>query len=178
MRFGILAASAVALSLAGCSSETDADVDGDGVVSQEQMAEAAKYAVKPAPGKYKSTARLVDVDIPGAPDNVVEMMRGSMGEQTSETCLTQEDADKGFEEMAKGSQNGDCTTNKFVVNGGDIDAEMTCAIPGQGEMKMTMDGTGTSTNMDMTMTMEGEMPGMGPAKMTMKIVSERIGDCA
>ncbi|WP_432200015.1 DUF3617 domain-containing protein [Erythrobacter sp. W53] len=174
----ILGVAAMAVVLAACSSETDADTDGDGTVSQEEMAAAAQDAIKPEPGQYRSTVKMVEVDIPGAPPEAVEMMQSGMGEQTQESCMTEEDAAKGFEEMAKGTQNGDCTTNKFVVNGGDIDAEMTCAVPGQGEMKMTMDGSGTSTSMDMTMTMEGEIPGMGDARMVMNVQSERIGDCS
>ena len=138
---------------------------------------AAKDIVRPKPGKYSSTMKLLEVEMPGAPPEIVKMMKGSMGKRTTESCMTQEESDKGFEEMAKEMQDGDCTTEKFVVNGGDIDAVMTCKVPGQGEMKMTMDGTGTATSMDMKMTMEGDMPGMGEAKMVMSVESKRIGDC-
>jgi len=93
-------------------------------------------------------------------------------------CLTQEEADKGFEEMAKESQNGDCTMKRFDIDGGKIDAQMTCLAGGQGEMNITMDGSGTSTSMDMQVTMEGSMPGMGEAKMVLRSKSERIGDCS
>lgn len=172
----IVLVAAVGCLLAGCSSEVDADADGDGTVSQAEMAAMADSAIRPDPGQYRSTTELIEADIPGAPANMVEMMKSGMANQTTEYCLTQEEADKGFEEMAKGSQDGECTTSKFVVNGGDIDAEMSCKA-GSGEMRMTMDGTGTTTSMDMTMTMEGEIPGMGDAKMVMRVQSERIGDC-
>lgn len=164
--------------IAACSSgETDAD--GDGEISNAEMAAVVETSdIKPTAGQYRATAELVSVDIPGAPDGLEDMMRANMKSQTSEYCLTQEEADKGFEEMAKESQNGDCTMKSFEINGGDIDAQMTCSANGQGTMNITMDGSGTSTSMDMQVTMEGSMPGMGEAKMVLRSKSERIGDCS
>ncbi len=173
----IVSVLALAGAIAACSGPTDADADGDGVVSSEEMADVAGEVIKPKAGQYRSTTKLISVEIPGAPPEVAEMMKGGMADQVTETCMSQEDADKGFEELAKGPQNGECETSKFNVNGGDISAEMTCNVPGQGEMVMTLNGTGTETSMDMTMSMESEMAGMGEMKMTMNIASERIGDC-
>ncbi len=173
----IVSVLALAGAIAACSGPTDADADGDGVVSNEEMAEVSGEAIKPKPGQYRSTTKLINVEIPGAPPEAIEMMKGGMDNQTSESCLTEEDAEKGFEEMAKGPQGDDCETTKFVMDGGKISAEMSCNAAGQGPMKMTLDGTGTETSMDMTMSMEGNMAGMGDMKMTMNIASERIGDC-
>lgn len=164
--------------IAACSSG-ETDTDGDGKISNAEMAAVVeKSDIKPTAGQYRATAELVSVDIPGAPEGIAEMMKTNMKAQTSEYCLTQEDADKGFEEMAKESQNGDCTMQSFDINGGDIDAKMSCVAGGQGEMNITMDGSGTSTSMDMQVTMEGSMPGMGAAKLVLRSKSERIGDCS
>lgn len=172
--FSILAATAV---LAACSDSGTADTDGDGTISSEEIAAEARDAVRPDPGQYRSTTQLVDVEMPGAPPEMVDMMRANMSNRTSEFCLTEEEVNEGFEAMAKRSQDGDCTFSKFDVDGGDIDAEMSCSMPQGSDMRMTMQGTGTPTSSDMTMTMEGELPGMGNAKMTMKVTNERIGDC-
>lgn len=164
--------------VAACSDSGSADTDGDGEVSAEEMAEAVADAdIKPMAGQYRSTAELVSAEIPGAPANMVEMMKSGMAKHTNEYCLTEEEADKGFEKMAKESQDGDCTVDSFTVAGGDIDAKMTCSTDGKGKMNITLDGTGSPTKMDMTVTMDGSLPGLGQAKMVMRNQSERIGDC-
>jgi hypothetical protein len=167
------------LVVTGCTSEpAEADADGDGTITAEEMAEASKNAVRPRAGQYRSTTTLLDAEIPGAPDNMVDIMKTQIDGQSYEYCLTQEQVDKGFEEMARGSQEGDCDFTKFVIDGGNIDAAMTCSVAGQGEMTIAMDGEGSETSMDMTMTMTGERPGMGAMKMVMKTAHERIGDCS
>jgi len=76
--------------IAACSTgETDAD--GDGEISNAEMAAAVERAdIKPEAGQYRATAELVSVDIPGAPEGIVEMMKTNMKSQTSEYCLTQD----------------------------------------------------------------------------------------
>lgn len=162
--------------LAGCGSGAT-DEDGDGSIS---MAEAAREAeaggIRPEPGQYRGTVELVSVDIPNAPPQVVEMMKSSMGSQSSEYCLTPEEAERGFERMAEESGEGDCSFERFDADGGDIDAVMVCNQQGN-EMRMTMQGTGGATSSQMRMTMEGEAPGMGTMTMTLRSNHERIGDC-
>ena len=163
--------------LAACGSGAT-DADGDGTISMEEAArEAESGGIKPEPGQYRSTVELVSVDIPNAPPQVIEMMKGSMSGQSSEYCLTAEEAEKGFERMARESNNGDCAFESFDVDGGDIDAVMVCNQQGN-ELRMTLDGTGARTSSQMRMTMEGEVPGMGRMTMAMNANHERIGDCA
>lgn len=131
--------------------------------------------MKPDPGQYRSDIELVSIDIPGAPPQVADMMRGMMG-RTVEYCLTQEEVDQGFESVARRSQEGDCNFQRFDASGGNIDALMTCDVDGR-MMTMTMTGTGTSTTSDITMRMEGDMGGMGEGSMTLRAKHQRIGDC-
>jgi hypothetical protein len=100
-----------------------------------------------------------------------------MIEQTAEYCLTAEEAAKGYERMAQQSQDGDCTFERFDVDGGTIDAAMSCPVQGGGSMNMTIEGTGRETSSDFTMRMEGDMGGSAPGSMTIKAQHERIGDC-
>ena len=173
----ILLATAASLALAACGG-ADADADGDGSVSMDEaQAELERSgAVKPEPGQYRARMELVDFEAEGAPPQIVEMMKSNMA-NTFEYCLTQEDADKGFEEMARTSQDDNCSFEKFEADGGDIDAVMTCQGGEMGNARMTMQGTGGRTQSEMTMTMEGQLPGAGTGKMTMKTSHERIGDC-
>lgn len=165
--------------LAACGSP-DADADGDGTISMEEAAAKSKDFVKPEPGKYRVTVEMVDVEVPGAPPEVQKMMKQmiSVGAQTHEFCLTKEEAEKGFEEMARQSnKNEDCSFEKFEADGGKIDAVMNCSRDGRGTARMTMQGTGTSTSSNMTMTMDATAPDGKSMKMTMKSNQERIGDC-
>ena len=114
-RMTILAAAGAAL-LVGCSGgKTDAD--GDGEISAKEVANKAEAeGIKPQPGLYKATITMTGIDIPGMP---AEMKgHGAGATTTSEDCLTAEDVDKGFEELVKKGQNGECAYESFNLNGG------------------------------------------------------------
>ncbi len=178
-RMASMAAVAVlgAAMVSACGDAGSADADNDGELSMEEVAaEAASGAIKPEPGQYRADMEVISIDIPGAPAGVVDMMKNSMAGNSSEYCLSQEDVDKGFEEMARQSQSGDCKFDSFEADGGNIDARMTCNADGQ-EMTITLDGTGGATSSEMTMTMDGTVPQMGKLNMKMKTTHTRIGDC-
>lgn len=168
---------AATLALAACGSP-DPDTDGDGKISMEeaQASLEASGAVKPQPGQYRASVELLDFQAPGAPPNATEMMQG-MFQRTFEYCLSPEEAERGFEEMAKTSQNGDCSFETFEADGNDIDAVMVCTGGGMGEMRVTLDGSGDETSSEMTMSMQGDFSGEGEGSMTMTTKHERIGDC-
>ena len=98
----IVFAAAASFTLAACGGGT-ADADGDGEISMEEAAAQTADMVRPLPGQYRATVEFVDVELPGAPQQVQDMMRGMLdqGPQTHEYCLTAEEAEKGFEEMAR-----------------------------------------------------------------------------
>ena len=177
MTVRILPFAMVSLALAACGSEAPESESGDGL-SMEEVAERAQgSAVKPEPGRYRLTMDVLEIDIPGAPPEAADMMRGMMGGQSQEYCLTQADVDRGFEEMARQGQDENCNFDRFDIDGGDIDAKMSCDIPGQGAITMTMVGSATSTSSEMEMTMQGNMTGMGESTITMKASHDRVGEC-
>lgn len=180
MRHLTLLAPIATLALAACSSEEPDTIDSGEEVSMEEVAARAKAsAIKPEPGQYRVTMEVLEVDIPGAPEGAADMMRGMMSGQSHSYCMTQEDVDKGFEEMARNSQEGsDCSFQRFDIDGGEFDAKMTCRADGQGVMTMTMKGSGTPTSSEVDMTMEGNMGGMGDSTIRMRAKHERTGDCA
>lgn len=170
---------AISLALAACG-EGDVDADGDGKISMEEAAARSGDMIKPRPGRYRATVEMIDIEMPGAAPEVRDMMKGmfASGPQTDEYCLTEEQAEKGFEEVVRQSQQGsDCSFDKFDVSGGDIDAVLVCSDPEQGQARMAMQGTGTETSSDMTMTMEATGPDGQAMTWTMKSQQERIGDC-
>ena len=177
MSFKYLLVPITAISLAACGDEPAA---GGGDISIAEAASRAEASgVKPMPGEYRVTVEVLEVDIPGAPEGMVDAMRGSMGGNSHTYCMTQEDVDKGFEEMARQSQEGqDCSFERFDISGGDFDGKMICNMAGQGSMTMTMKGTGTPTRSEMDMRVEGDVGGMGKMNMRMKTTHERLGDCS
>ncbi|MCD1591273.1 DUF3617 domain-containing protein [Qipengyuania citrea] len=176
----IVTAAVASFTLAACGGGT-ADADGDGEISMEEAAAQTADMVRPLPGQYRATVEFVDVELPGAPQQVQDMMRGMLdqGPQTHEYCLTAEEAEKGFEEIARQAQEDgdDCSFEKFDASGGQIDAVMNCEVEGQGAARMTIKGRGGETSSEMTMTMDAEAPGGQTMTMTMNSSQKRIGDC-
>lgn len=164
------------LALAGCGSS---DAKDAGVsVSADKIVDRMGKMVRPEPGLYRSTSTVISVEAPGAPAGVADMLKKSMSSgQTSEYCLTPEEAAKGYEEMARRAQQGNCTFERFDVSGGKIDAVMNCVAPQGGKARITLNGTGTSTASIMDMKMHMEAPGMGKMNTHTKVESTRVGPC-
>lgn len=180
MRFALAIACAALIPAACGSPETDVDADGDGTITMEEAAAKSREMVKPEPGQYRASVEMVDLQMPNAPEEVREMMRQAMsaGKQTSEFCLTKEDAEKGFAEAIRESQaQDDCTFERFDAEDGSIDALMVCEAPGRGTVRMEITGKGTPTSSQTRMVMNGEGPGGEPMTLTMTSEQERIGDC-
>lgn len=172
----ILMTAAAAALLAGCSgADGDADSDGDGAVS---LGEAARQAdaqgLRPEPGQYRATITTTNIDIPGLPPEMKG--HGSGLTTTSEYCVAKEDVAKGFEEMMKKGQNGECSYDKFDLANGKLDAVMACAT-GEGTARIAMTGNVTPTTSEFTATTTLNFEGMGEGKMTFTAKHERIGDC-
>ena len=177
MSYRFVLAPLMVATIAACGDEP---ADPAGEISIAEAAERAKDSgIKPLPGEYRVTVEVLEVEIPGAPEGMVDAMRGAMGGNTHTYCMTQEDVDKGFEEMARQSQEGqDCSFERFDIDGGDFDGKMVCNVAGQGTMTMTMKGQGSETRSEMDMRMQGNVGGMGQMNMRMKTTHERLGDCA
>lgn len=133
--------------------------------------------MRPETGKYSADITVESVDIPGAPPQMAGMMTNMMSRQTT-YCLTEEDVEEGYRAITRNSQadgGEDCTYDRFSMEDGALDAQMTCRVDGR-TMTMTMEGTGTPTSSDITMTMNGDM-GVGPGSIRMRVLHRRIGPC-
>ena len=170
----IIMAVAGAALLAGCSGG-DADANGEGEVSMKEAAkEAEARELKPEPGQYKATITMTGMDIPGMPAEMTG--HGAGMTTTTEYCLNQAEVDKGFEDMMKRGQKGDCNYESFNLDDGKMNAVMVCKTP-EGDARMTMNGTVTPTSSDFTASMTMQVPEVGEGKMTFTAKHERIGDC-
>jgi hypothetical protein len=160
-----------AMLLAGCSGETGGKGEGK---ASEDAAKAIGNMPRPQPGLYKTTVTMTGLEIPGLPP---EMEGHGAGMTTTvEDCLTQADVDKGFGELVKKGQNGECSYERFTVADGKIDAVMACNSQGR-STRMEMTGTTSKTGADLNATMAIDFEGAGKGTMTFTTKHERIGEC-
>jgi hypothetical protein len=172
---------AAAILLAACGG--DADTDGDGAISSDEVAAEAAGAIQPQPGLYRTSFELLELDIPGMPEEMQQQMQAQMGTVAGGAggltyCLTPEDAAaNGAEEMAKNMAASDCTVARFDVSGGTISTEMQCKDSSGGTSKVTMDGQMSATGSTMTMTNDIAMPDGSRMQTKARVTAERTGDC-
>lgn len=171
----VLSVAAVAL-LAGCSSN-EADADGDGNISADEVAKVMNE-VTLEPGEWENTVEIVDVEVEGLPEGVPANAMDAMKTTTvSKTCITEEQAKDPGAEFFAAQEQADCKVKKFDMSGGAISSEMSCSPAGTpGEMTMAMEGQYGPSSYDMTMKMNGGAGGM-KMNITAKSNGKRIGNC-
>ncbi|WP_340589448.1 DUF3617 domain-containing protein [Erythrobacter alti] len=181
MRFSTVLIATSALALAACGdSETTVDDPSD----PEQLAAASENLPTPQPGEYRTTGTLVEFDLPGAPAEEVEMMRGFMemgAAQTQTMCITEEQAEKGFDDFLSAMQDlpDDCAFSEFTVSGDMLDATMSCDDNSGSSGTVHFAGTVTETSQDMTVSMDMNDATQGRAmRMVIRNQTERVGDCS
>ncbi|MGD9665785.1 MAG: DUF3617 domain-containing protein, partial [Novosphingobium sp.] len=142
--------------LAGCGKSAD-----DKPKSVDEVMEEAKAMEKPEPGKYKSSVKVLDFEVPGIPAEQAAQMKQMMSGVASEShefCLKPEDVEKGFEEMVRKTAEDKCTFDKFDASANAIDAKMTCEMEQGMASTIAMNGTTTPTKSVMTMDVEQKAP--------------------
>lgn len=180
MRHATTLALLAAASLAACGEEKKEPRTADEVVAEAGTLERQR------PGQYETTVEVVEFSIPGLPAQQAEQIKSMMGGvsgQASKFCLTEADANKGFEEpirkMTEGTGQMKCEFAEFDVDGGKIDADLTCTGPQGMTAEIALDGTAAAeaSSMHMTMVQKTAMIPGGEMRMEMKMNSRRIGDC-
>ena len=178
----VLAAAAPAMMLAGCNaSGGSADADGDGTISEEEMAGATEGLTKLQPGEYKITTELVSAEGPDATPEQIEKARAEMAmasRMTPPRCISEDDGDDGILTIAKQMQQGNCETTKMVSSSDTFDAEMFCK-DASGEATLAMEGETKKTSSTMTVRIQQKSSAQD-AEMNgavMRVSMERTGDC-
>ena len=134
-------------------------------------------------GKWEMTMTIDSFEVPEAPEEMQGMMAAMAGQsQTQETCVTEEQAAKGWagnrEQLVADAQG--CEADEFTAEDGTITARLTCKgdTPGA-NMTMAMDGTYTPGTVDMTVQSnitDEQLPG-GEGTMKMSLSGKRVGEC-
>lgn len=166
--------------LAGCGDSGSVDDPSD----PAQIEAATQDLPQPQPGEYRTTSELVELDVPGATEEEVQMLRGIMEQGATQDrtfCMTQEEADEGYREfLANLQQSSDqCEFTDFSVSGDTLDATMACDDGSGSTGTMTFGGTISETSQDMTVTMDMNNAAAGESmRMVLRNQSERIGECS
>lgn len=133
------------------------------------------------PGKWKMSAGMTDMDVPGATPEQMEAFNSAVGAMSSqEQCITAQEAKFDPDTMAQAfEQGGDCATNSFSVSDGTIAGSMTCKMPGDIATDIAITGTFSPEAFVMSATTVMLQEGLpqGKANVTLEVKGERIGDC-
>jgi hypothetical protein len=166
------------IALASCSDERIAD---------EEVLARAGTLEDPAPGLYAVTTELDRFEVTGAPPAVADRLRvqsGGVQKSTSQRCVTEKDADKGFEPLLREfaeMQNGlDCGFTRFEADAPRFNAKLTCTGPLDATAAVAFAGETSRQGFDMTMDTEASsrIIAGGTMAMRLRFSSERVGECS
>lgn len=174
MRSLILLPLAAAIVLSGCQKHSGPPSDAEVKAKIQSM-------VKPQPGEYESTAKLIKFDVPGMPPAQAEQVRNMFASaaQGRKYCLTKEEADQGYEQATKKLAQGNCKFDRFDADGGHLDAKLSCQTEQKASSTVEMKGTMSPTGSDVNMKIDQagtQLPG-GRMNMEMQVTTKRVGDC-
>jgi hypothetical protein len=173
-RIGTLLAGICLLVLAGCGGAEESG--GNSTTAGNQTSTAAGgESVQLQPGQWEMSFEMTNVSAPGMPAGAADMMKTP--KTTVQSCVSEAEASKPDAGFFGGKENGDCTSQGFSAQGGQISGTMTCkGTGGAGETRVTMEGDYSPTRFNMTS--RTEIKGEGLA-MTMESRSTggRLGEC-
>ena len=124
------------------------------------------------PGQWEVRSQVTSIDMPGAPPQMLEMMRKP---HVTRHCLTPEQAAKGPQEMLK-ERKGECRFTRYALAGGRLDSVMQCSSKERGTMTVTSRGRYASGSYDVTSAMVMSGP-RGQMKMSTVGQGKRVGPC-
>jgi hypothetical protein len=187
MRVMLLLPLAAVLSLAACGGgeERTAATDGAAASGATGGSANAASATMPRlrPGNYEVRVNITRFEVPGLPPEIAAQMQQSMagvGQQVQNQCVTAEQSAQSMENIYKGLGQGNCTTERMSITGGQISGAMRCDSGGGRTMAMTIEGAmnddGSTTNMSMIAN-DPSLPS-GQIETDMSVTMVRTGDCA
>ena len=175
-----VALAAFALSATACGDEpsvNERNASVDEVAAKVREATGGVQFIRA--GEWKSTTTIEEMSVPGMSTEESARLRQAMGGRAtheSTTCLSEEEVKQPKGKFFTG--NDQCRYDRFVMQGGKIDAKMRCNAQTGESQVMTMTGTYSPESYRMQMDLQGAAP-EGPAgmRMRMRVESNRIGDC-
>lgn len=151
-------------------------------ISNEEILARAAALPDPEPGLYRTTSTLVsfEMDQPDAADAAWARENMVVGtSQTSETCLTSEEAARGFAPMVEAMAGSGCEVTRFDVQGDRMGADIACENSDGTRSEVTMLATAgaTESRLENLVIQSGAGIRGGRIEMGTLTVNERIGEC-
>ncbi|TFI57449.1 DUF3617 domain-containing protein [Sphingomonas parva] len=181
IRIPLAVASVLALAACGGGGESKAggNASSETAAARKDGGHSSNGAVggdiKLRPGQWEVTA---EVDMPGMPKEVAEMMRKSQANAKTVMCITEEEANRSDANVFTGKKDKNCTSEGFEARSGRISGKVVCTgDTGEGRMTMVVDGTFQPESYEVRMKMDTEGPDGAGMKMETKATGKRIGDC-
>ena len=159
--------------VAGCKDRQPSD--------RQVLAEAGKLA-KPLPGLYRSTTSLTAFELTGADPQTEDMMRDRFAQvmpQRREFCVTPQAAARGFEDMLRQSQQGDCEIERFAADKARLSAQMRCRVGPRLTSTVSIEGTGepNRSHVELEIVQAGPSVPGGSETIGLSVDNVRIGEC-
>ena len=175
----VLACAGAALA-AGCSDSGTADADGDGAITAQVAASemADGPAVTMRAGMWEHKVEYSQLEVPGVPAGMQEMVKNNMGSGiTSTRCLAEDEVREPDANFFGGEASNGCSYDEFDRSGNRMTMKVTCQIPQGGTSTTAMEGQFGADSY--TLAIDGKVTGMPTGDVTMKgtISGRRIGDC-
>ncbi len=167
------------LALASCS-DSSADRDGDGAVSeQERAAEMAADAFIPMkPGRWETKFTFTNVDMPTLGKAQRQQIMDEMTKGASSTsCLSAEEARKPGADFFGGEGADKCVYRTFDVSGHNVTMALRCGMEGMGSVDMDLAGAMDESKFDFDTQMALRLPMIGKVKLKGKAVGKHAGAC-
>ena len=165
--------------VSGCA-DSGADADGDGTITQEEVAAEMNDggAINMKAGKWEVTNQFTTFEAPGVPENMMGMIKQQMGKGTTvSTCLTEEDvANPGADFLGNDEEDG-CEFTEFNRSGNSMKIVVSCE-PGDGmKVESAMDGSYSSDSYEMDIDAKMSGTPMGEIMMKGKVTGKYLGAC-
>jgi hypothetical protein len=177
-----------ALGVAACNQQGDAGANrtaaGNGAVPAGAPAAAAALR----PGRWEMTMRVISLDLPNAPPEMVEQLRAQPlpPPQVTANCMTpQEAADMGGNirrQVVQNQANLSCDAGNQRFDSGQIRISLNCrGLNGQPDQRLAMVGSFTDSSLQTAITAASSMPAadgtMQEVRIESTLTGRRTGEC-
>ena len=164
-----------ALALAACNQSSVSLTNA--TPAEVAKAEAAAGDIQIRPGQWETNAQIIDVQMPGVPAEMRDMLAKKMEEGVKvSSCVTPDqvkdfDPGKGLDKAGQG-----CTYSNYTRSGGRLSSTLVCTSGGH-STTITSTGTYTATSFTGESSIVSEGGPGGQTTMKSRVTARRTGDC-
>lgn len=179
MRTRATTVTAIVLLLSGCGNENSSRANGVGVSEETELSSALAQALTPQPGQYRMQIALDELKLPQTANSesaqVLKTVQAASRQERT-FCLEPQAAERGYRGILDESQQDECRYDHYSFQGGALNVRMTCDGE-RGQARIAVTGTASRTGSDLTMKVQAGDAADGDVAMSLRVRSERIGDC-